>query len=51
MWASTGSWDKEETIALITLIGARVFAYLIPNSDSDPQPPPPAPGPNPNPAV
>lgn len=34
MWATTGTWDTEETIALITLATAASLAWLIPNETS-----------------
>ena len=33
MWATTGAWDQEETIAAITLVSAALIAYLLPNGD------------------
>jgi len=30
-WATTGSWDQEETLMAITIVSARLVAYLIPN--------------------
>lgn len=35
MWATTGAWDQEETIAAITLVSARAVAWLIPNESKD----------------
>ena len=32
MWVSTGSWDREESIALIALVSAASVAYLTPNA-------------------
>jgi hypothetical protein len=32
MWATTGSWDLEETIAAITLVSAALLAWLLPNA-------------------
>jgi hypothetical protein len=34
MWATTGSWDQEETIAAIGVVSQALLAYLVPN---DPQ--------------
>lgn len=34
MWATTGSWDTEETVALIGLITQAAAAYLTPNQDT-----------------
>jgi hypothetical protein len=31
MWATTGSWDVEETVALIGLLSQAGVTYLIPN--------------------
>lgn len=31
MWATTGSWDLEETIAAITLVSESTLSYLTPN--------------------
>lgn len=31
MWATTGSWDVEETVAAITLVSEAALSYLIPN--------------------
>lgn len=31
MWATTGSWDFEETIGLIGLVSEAATAYLTPN--------------------
>ena len=31
MWVTTGSWDQEETVAIITLISAGLISYLVPN--------------------
>ena len=36
MWATTGSWDVEETVALIGLVSQAGIGYLTPNaSDAD----------------
>lgn len=35
MWATTGTWDTEETIALITLVSAAGLAYYLPNDAVD----------------
>lgn len=34
MWASTGSWDTEETIGLITLVSGAVVSLLVPAEDA-----------------
>ena len=34
MALSTGSWDIEESIALVTLLTERSVAYLVPNDPS-----------------
>lgn len=31
MWATTGSWDTEETVGLIGLLSEAAIAYLTPN--------------------
>ena len=36
MWASTGAWDQEETIAAVTLASAALLAYLLPNGGDGP---------------
>ena len=33
MWATTGTWDQEETIAAITLVSAGLVSWLTPNAD------------------
>lgn len=33
MWATTGSWDQEETVAAITLVSAALLSWLTPNTD------------------
>lgn len=33
MWATTGAWDQEETIAAITLVSGGALAWLLPNKD------------------
>ena len=35
MWATTGSWDVEETVALITLVSESGLSYLIPNATEE----------------
>lgn len=35
MWATTGTWDTEETIALIGLLTEAAISYLTPNNPSD----------------
>ena len=32
MYVSTGSWDQEESVALIGLITTALTTYLVPNS-------------------
>lgn len=34
-WASTGTWDKEETIMAITIGTAALVSYLVPNGSDD----------------
>jgi hypothetical protein len=34
MWATTGSWDTEETVALIGLVSQAGIGYLTPNADT-----------------
>lgn len=34
MWATTGSWDTEETIALITVVSAAALAYGVSNQST-----------------
>jgi hypothetical protein len=36
MWATTGTWDQEETVASITLGVTAVTAYLLKNASGDP---------------
>lgn len=31
MWATTGSWGQEETIAAITIVSAAALAYQVSN--------------------
>lgn len=31
MWATTGAWDQEETIALIGAVTQGILSYLVPN--------------------
>lgn len=31
MWVTTGSWDQEETVALIGLISQAALAWYVPN--------------------
>jgi hypothetical protein len=33
-WATTGSWDQEETVMAITVAVAAAVSYLLPNADS-----------------
>lgn len=33
MWSSTGSWDQEESIALITLVSGAIVSLLVPAKD------------------
>lgn len=35
MWATTGAWDQEETIAAITIVSGAATAYLLPNKDEE----------------
>lgn len=35
MWATTGNWDQEETIAAIGLVSQAALSYLVRNTDSD----------------
>lgn len=32
MWVTTGGWDAEESVALITLVSESAVAYLVPNT-------------------
>jgi len=34
MFVTTGAWDVEESVALLTLVGAASTTYLIPNADT-----------------
>jgi hypothetical protein len=34
MWATTGAWDQEETIAAIGLVSAAALAYILKNDDT-----------------
>lgn len=34
MWVTTGSWDAEETVALIGLISQAGISYLVPNNNT-----------------
>lgn len=34
MWVTTGSWDTEETVALIGLLTQASLGYLQPNNDT-----------------
>lgn len=34
MWATTGSWDLEETLAAITLASEATISWLVPNGDN-----------------
>lgn len=36
MWATTGTWDQEETVASITLGVTAITAYLLKNASGDP---------------
>lgn len=38
MWATTGSWDTEETVALIGLLTEAAVAYLTPNQPTTDEP-------------
>jgi hypothetical protein len=31
MWVSTGSWDREESVALIGVLSAALISWLTPN--------------------
>lgn len=35
MWARTGSWDTEETVAAIGWLTQAATTYLLPNSGND----------------
>ncbi len=35
MWATTGSWDTEETVAMITIVSAAIISYLVPNTEDN----------------
>jgi hypothetical protein len=35
MWVTTGSWDQEETIAVIGVVSQAALAYLIPNEPKE----------------
>lgn len=37
MWASTGSWDAEETVAALTFVSAAAVAWLTRNDKTDVQ--------------
>lgn len=41
MWATTGSWDQEETVALITLAVTALTTYILPNAEPPQNFPPP----------
>jgi phage portal protein BeeE len=34
MYITSGSWDQEESIALVTWLGAAASTYLIPNAEA-----------------
>lgn len=36
MWATTGTWDTEESVAAITVVSGALLAWLVPNDDSKP---------------
>lgn len=36
MWATTGSWDTEETVAAIALLSEAALAWLVPNQAAAP---------------
>lgn len=36
MWATTGGWNQEETVALIALVSQAAIGYLTPNAQDDP---------------
>lgn len=33
MWATTGSWDTEETLMAITVVSAAALAYRVKNDE------------------
>jgi len=35
-WATTGTWDQEETVALITIASAALVTYLVPYDPANP---------------
>lgn len=35
MWVTSGSWDQEETVGLITLVSGSIATYLIPNDPAN----------------
>lgn len=35
MWATTGSWDQEETLAAIGIASAALIAWLLPNAGEE----------------
>ena len=39
MYFATGSWDQEESIALVGLLVGAATSYLVPNSDETAPPP------------
>lgn len=38
MWATTGSWDQEETVAAIGLVVAAFSSWAVPNDTSGDRP-------------
>ena len=39
MWATTGTWDQEETVGAITLAVTAFSTWLIPNASGNPNAP------------
>jgi hypothetical protein len=39
MWATTGTWDVEETVAAITLTVTAISTWMLPNKSGDPNEP------------
>jgi hypothetical protein len=37
MWATTGTWDQEETVAAIGLVVAAFSSWAVPNTDPAPR--------------
>ena len=36
MWATTGSWDQEETVSIIAVVSAFAIGWLVPNDPANP---------------